>query len=110
MSRARGTSHVYAAADDFDQAVDDLTIEWSGDRRQRWVLDVDERATDEKERRPSFARLTDAALRLARLRSERDAIQTVAPQAAVALAKSPTPPRAGSAPSGSRAGIGLGRS
>ena len=81
MSRARDTSHVYVAADDLDQAAEDLTIEWSTDRRQRWVLDVDEPAIDDRARRPSLARRTESTLRLARLRSERDAVQAVAPDA-----------------------------
>ena len=81
MSRARDTSHVYVAADDLDQAVEDLTAEWSSERRQRWVLDVDEPAIDDRTRRPSLARRTESTLRLERLRSERDALQAVAPEA-----------------------------
>jgi len=81
MSRARGTSHVYVVADDLDQAAEDLTVEWSADRRQRWVLDLDEPATDDRVRRPSLARKTESTLRLARLRAERDAVQAVAPEA-----------------------------
>ena len=81
MSRARDTSHVHLTADDLDQAVDDLRRGWSIDRRQRWVLDIDETAGDDRARRPSLARRTDSALRLARLRSERDAVQAVAPDA-----------------------------
>jgi hypothetical protein len=70
MSRARETSHVYVVADDLDQAVEILTIEWSADRRQRWVLDVDEPAVDDRARRPNLARRTESTLRLARLRAE----------------------------------------
>ncbi|MGH2780660.1 MAG: MobF family relaxase [Thermoleophilaceae bacterium] len=81
MSRARDTSHVYVAADDLDQAAEDLTMEWSADRRQRWVLDVDEPALDDRARRPSLAHRTESTLRLARLRAERDAVQAVAPEA-----------------------------
>lgn len=81
MSRARDSSHVYLAADDDGQAVDDLAVEWSADRRQRWVLDVDEPAIDDRARQPSLARRTESTLRLARLRSERDAVQAVAPEA-----------------------------
>ena len=81
MSRARDTSHVYVAADDLDQAVEDLIIEWSADRRQRWVLDVDEPSIDDRDRRPSLAHRTEGTLRLARLRSERDAVEAVAPHA-----------------------------
>jgi hypothetical protein len=79
MRRARDTSHVYAVADDLDQAVEDLTIEWSADRRQRWVLDVDEPAVDDRARRSNLARRTESSLRLARRRAERDAVGAVAP-------------------------------
>lgn len=81
MSRARHTSHVYVVADDHDQAGEDLTVEWSRDRRQRWVLDVDEPALVDRTRRPNLAPRTENALRLARLRAERDAVQAVAPVA-----------------------------
>lgn len=37
MSRARDASHVYVVADDGDQGAEDLTAEWSVDRRQRWI-------------------------------------------------------------------------
>lgn len=81
MSRARDTSHVHVVADDVEQAVEDLTVEWSADRRQRWVLDVDEPALDDRARRPSLAHRTESTLRTARLRAERDAVQAVAPEA-----------------------------
>jgi conjugative relaxase-like TrwC/TraI family protein len=78
MSRARDTSHVYVAADDLDQAVEDLTVEWSADRRQRWVLDTDEPCAGEKARRPSLEQRTETTLHLARLRAERDAVAAIA--------------------------------
>jgi conjugative relaxase-like TrwC/TraI family protein len=81
MSRARDTSHVYVAADDVDQAVEDLTIEWSRDRRQRWVLDIDEPARHGQPTRPDLARRASLAIRAARLRAERDAVAAVAPDA-----------------------------
>jgi hypothetical protein len=81
MSRARDSSHVYVVADDHDQALDDLSREWSAYRRQRWVLDVDEPAINERARRPSLAYWTESTLRLARLRAEREAVQVVAPEA-----------------------------
>ncbi len=81
MSRARDTSHVHVVADDTDQAVEDLRSEWSRDRRERWVLDIDEPAVDDRARRPSLARRTESALRLARLQRERGAVQAVAPDA-----------------------------
>jgi hypothetical protein len=37
MSRARQRSTVYAVADDLDQAIDDITYDWSVDRHQRWI-------------------------------------------------------------------------
>jgi conjugative relaxase-like TrwC/TraI family protein len=85
MSRARDTTHVYVVADDVDQAVEDLAVEWSADRRQRWVLDVDEPAVDDLVRRPSLGRRTETTLRLARLRAEREAVQAVAPEAETRL-------------------------
>lgn len=81
MTRARDTSHVYTVADDVEQAAEDLTVEWSADRRQRWVLDVDEPALDDRVRRPSLANRTEATLRVARLRAERDAVEAIAPNA-----------------------------
>lgn len=85
MSRARDSSHVYVVADDPDQAVEDLTVEWSADRRQRWVLDVDEPAIDDRVRRPSLARRTESTLHVARLRAELEAVKAVAPDAETRL-------------------------
>jgi len=85
MSRAHDSSHVYGVADDLDHAVEDLTVKRSVDRRQRWVLDVDESAIHGHERRPSLAGRTGSTLRLASLRSEREAVQAVAPDAAPRL-------------------------
>jgi ATP-dependent exoDNAse (exonuclease V) alpha subunit len=81
MSRARETSRVHVVADDLDQAVEDLSAEWSADRRQHCVLDVDEPAVDGIDRRPNRARRTDRTLRLVRLRAEREAVRAVAPEA-----------------------------
>ena len=80
MSRARGTSHVYTVADDLDQAAEDLVTEWRRSTRQRWILDTDAVAED-GDRRPGLARRTDVTLRHARLRAERDAVASVAPDA-----------------------------
>jgi ATP-dependent exoDNAse (exonuclease V) alpha subunit len=85
MSRARGTSHVYVVADDVDQAIEDLDAEWRRSTRQRRDLDTDEVAGDGGRRRPDLARRTDAAVRLARLRAERDAVAAVAPDAEARL-------------------------
>lgn len=86
LSRARETSHVYLVADDTDQAVDDLTSEWSSERRQRGVIDTDTPADADARRRPDLARRVDNAIRQARLRAERDAVQAVAPGAVGRLA------------------------
>ena len=86
MSRARGTSHVYVVADDADQAVEDLGAEWHREARQRWVLDTDEIAGEDGPHQPDLARRTDATVRIARLRAERDAVQAVAPAAVGRLA------------------------
>jgi hypothetical protein len=37
MSRARGPSIAHAVADDLDQAIEDITHDWSVDRSQHWV-------------------------------------------------------------------------
>jgi conjugative relaxase-like TrwC/TraI family protein len=37
MSRARRPSIVHAVADDLDQAIDDITCDWSLDRNQQWI-------------------------------------------------------------------------
>ena len=81
MSRARGTSHVYVVADDVEQAAEDLGSEWRREARQRWVLDTDEVAGDDRRPRPDLARRTDTTVRIARLRAERDAVAAVAPDA-----------------------------
>jgi len=76
MSRARDTAHVWLAADDVDQAVEDLAREWKAERRQRWAIDSGTPATSPlaveiDERAPAAMRL---ALRRARLQAERDAV------------------------------------
>lgn len=40
MSRARDRSTVHAVADDLDQAIDDITYDWSLDRHQQWITDT----------------------------------------------------------------------
>lgn len=81
MSRARESSHVYVVADEPNQAVDDLTREWSVERRERWVLDTDQPAEDGDARRPNLARRTSWAIRQAQLRAEEEAVRSVAPWA-----------------------------
>ncbi|MDP9070080.1 MAG: AAA family ATPase [Actinomycetota bacterium] len=81
MSRARDTTHLYLAADDRDQAVEDLTAEWSVDGRQRWTLDIDRPAAPGQPTRPDLARRTAQVVRLAQLQAERDAVAAVVPEA-----------------------------
>jgi hypothetical protein len=40
MSRARQTAHVHAVADNIHQAAEDLTWDWSRERRQPWAIDT----------------------------------------------------------------------
>jgi hypothetical protein len=40
MSRARDTAHVHAVADNVYQAVEDLTWDWSREKRQIWAIDT----------------------------------------------------------------------
>ena len=81
MSRARDHTTLYAVADDVEMAAEDLRRSWSREARQRWVLDTDQVAGDDGHRRPDVARRPDAAVRVARLRAERDAVAAVAPDA-----------------------------
>ncbi|MGH9151553.1 MAG: MobF family relaxase [Acidimicrobiales bacterium] len=37
MSRAGDRTTLHAVADDLDQAIEDVTVDWSTERRQRWV-------------------------------------------------------------------------
>jgi AAA domain len=76
MSRARGPSIVHAVADDLDQAMDDITHDWSLDRNQQWIsrmataLGVDQ----------SIQTLPDdPEARRARLTAELDSLERHAP-------------------------------
>ena len=40
MSRAREETHVYLAADDIDQAREDLARNWTTERRWQWAIDT----------------------------------------------------------------------
>ena len=40
MSRARGPSIVHAVADELDQAIEDITHDWSFDRNQQWITRI----------------------------------------------------------------------
>ena len=85
MSRARGPSHIYATADDVDQAAEDLVAEWGRSTRQRWVLDTDAVAGPEAPAHPRLTARPDDVVRMAQLRAERDAVATVAPDATARL-------------------------
>ncbi|MGH2986579.1 MAG: hypothetical protein ACRDLO_07830 [Solirubrobacterales bacterium] len=79
MSRARHSSHVYVVADNRDQAVEDLARDWSAEHRPRWAIDS---GTPVPEFPPSRAHpplSPESALRLARLRAEREAVATAIP-------------------------------
>ena len=39
LSRARQGTSIYVEADDLDQAAEDLSINWTNERRQEWVID-----------------------------------------------------------------------
>ena len=76
MSRARHEAHVHVVADDLETACDDLTRDWTRERRQRWAIDT---GTPGVDRRSSLRPEMDEALRLARVREERDALASVIP-------------------------------
>ncbi|HET6873484.1 MAG TPA: MobF family relaxase, partial [Acidimicrobiales bacterium] len=83
MSRARDTAHVHAIADNVHQAVEDLTWDWSRERRQAWAIDT---GTPTDQRRHPLEIEADkqapAKLRTvlgrARLKAERDAMAATA--------------------------------
>jgi conjugative relaxase-like TrwC/TraI family protein len=79
MSRARESSHVYVVADDLDQAVEDLVRDWSEQRRVRWAIDTGTPSPGLALERPPHAMPPDSALRLARLRAERNAVEAAIP-------------------------------
>ncbi|HWG75099.1 MAG TPA: MobF family relaxase [Acidimicrobiales bacterium] len=83
MSRARQDSHVHAVADNIYQAVEDLTWDWSRERRQSWAIDTGTPDTspgrtpleiEADKRAPQKLR---ASLGRARLKAERDALADV---------------------------------
>lgn len=79
MSRARHSSHVYVVADTLDQAVEDVVRDWSAERRPRWAIDTGTAALKFSPSHPRPLISSDAALRLARLRAERDAVAAAIP-------------------------------
>ncbi|MGH9008391.1 MAG: ATP-dependent DNA helicase [Acidimicrobiia bacterium] len=79
MSRARQSSHVYVVADSRDQAVEDLTRDWSAEHRPRWAIDTGTPASEFPPSRAHPPLSPESALRLARLGAERDAVAAAIP-------------------------------
>jgi conjugative relaxase-like TrwC/TraI family protein len=71
MSRAKESSHAYLAADNLDQATEDLVREWSAERRMGWATDLGRSASgptvDAVADRPDLKLARVAALSYARL-------------------------------------------
>ncbi len=84
MSRARQTAHIHVVADNTYQAVEDLTWDWSRERRQAWAIDT---GTPETQGRHALEIEADkqapgklrAVLSRARLKAERAALAAAAP-------------------------------
>jgi AAA domain len=75
MSRARGPSIVHAVADDLDQAIEDITHDWSLDRNQQWITRTATIGDD-----TAIQTLPDdPETRRVRLTAELDALQRQAP-------------------------------
>ena len=83
MSRARHTAHVHAVADNVHQAVEDLTWDWSREKRPAWAIDT---GTPDPGRHPLEIEADNqtpgklrAVLSLARIKAERAALAATAP-------------------------------
>jgi conjugative relaxase-like TrwC/TraI family protein len=75
MSRAHGPSVVHAVADDLDQAIEDVTHDWSLDRNQQWITRTATVGID-----PAIQTLPDdPERRRGRLAAELDALERHAP-------------------------------
>ncbi|HET6833819.1 MAG TPA: MobF family relaxase [Acidimicrobiales bacterium] len=75
MSRARGPSIVHAVADNLDQAIEDITYDWSLERNQRWISRTAQPGID-----PALRLLpTDPAAKRARLVAELAAMDRLGP-------------------------------
>jgi conjugative relaxase-like TrwC/TraI family protein len=70
MSRAREETHVYLAADDIDQAREDLARSWTTERRWQWAIDTGTPELDVKE---------PAALKREALEAERAMLDAAVP-------------------------------
>ena len=87
MSRARQDTRVHVVADSVDQAVEDLTWDWSHERRQNWAIDT---GTPDHQRRNPLEIEADkqvpgklrAVLGRARLKVERAAAAATTPDGA----------------------------
>ena len=81
MSRGRHRATAYAVADDLPQAIEDLRREWSAERRQAWAIDTGTPTRDPlaAEADPGVPAKLRTALRVARLRAERDAVAAAVP-------------------------------
>ncbi|MGH9214943.1 MAG: MobF family relaxase [Acidimicrobiales bacterium] len=76
LSRARGPSLIHAVADDLDQAIEDITDDWSLDRNQQWITRTATVGID-----PSIQTLPDVAqARRARLVAELETLERQAPR------------------------------
>lgn len=81
MSRGRESNAVHVVADSLDQAIEDLTRDWTIERRARWAIDSGTPATEplaveHHDRAPAEMR---AALGHARLEAERRAVAAAIP-------------------------------
>jgi conjugative relaxase-like TrwC/TraI family protein len=77
MSRARGPSIVHAVADDLDQAIEDITHDWSLNRNQQWITRTATIGVD-----PAIQTLPhDPAVRRARLVAELATLNRIGPPA-----------------------------
>jgi len=78
MSRAREATHVYLAADDIDQAREDLVRDWSASRRVRWAIDTG-RPAEAVERGEVPLHLIYPGLERAVVKAEAESIAAVIP-------------------------------
>ncbi len=81
MSRASHRATVWVAADDVDQAAEDLKRDWPRENRQRWAIDSGTPSTEPHQVEHDAAADPSIrnALRQARLRAERDAVAASIP-------------------------------
>ena len=76
MSRAREESHVYLAADDLDQAREDLCRSWETERRWKWAIDTGTVQSGP----PAMPTAEIASLTRQALKAERDALAAAIPK------------------------------